>query len=135
MSSRFAEMPAMGRVGFPFFDMTTDGTAEISKVKGSGGRVDLFTVKEHLVYEIGDPRRYLMPDGVADFTTLTLEQVGEDRVRVANVRGEPPPDMLKLVLGYEDGWIGECLAFFPWPDPYMTALSKPGRRCWNDSIG
>ena len=122
MSSRFAEMPAMGRVGFPFFDMTTDGTAEISKVKGSGGRVDLFTVKEHLVYEIGDPRRYLMPDGVADFTTLTLEQVGEDRVRVANVRGAPPPDMLKLVLGYEDGWIGECLAFFPWPDPYDRAV-------------
>lgn len=122
MSSRFSEMPNMGRVGFPFFEMAADGTAEISKVQGSGGHVDVFTVKEHLVYEIADPRSYLMPDGVADFTSLKLEQVGADRVRVSGVRGAPPPDQLKLVLGFEDGWIGECLAFFPWPDPYDRAL-------------
>ena len=122
MSSRFSEMPMMGRVGFPLFEMAADGKAEISKVHGSGGRIDLFTVKEHLVYEIADPRSYLMPDGVADFTSLKLEQVEVDRVRVSDVRGAPPPEQLKLVLGFEDGWIGECLAFFPWPDPYDRAL-------------
>lgn len=121
MSSRFAEMPNMGRVGFPFFDMGADGSAQIGKVAGSGGRVDAFTIKEHLVYEIGDPRRYLMPDGVADFTSLTLQETGPDRVRVSGVRGQGVPDTWKLVVGYQDGWIGESMAFFPWPHAYQRA--------------
>lgn len=116
MSSRFAEMPHMGRVGFPLVEFSDDGTAVITKLPDTGGRVDPFTVKEHLVYEIHDPRRYLMPDGIADFTSLTLDQVGPDRVRVAKMSGSAPPDMLKLVIGYQDGWIGEAMLFFPWPD-------------------
>ncbi|MGV3572374.1 MAG: acyclic terpene utilization AtuA family protein [Ramlibacter sp.] len=122
MSSRFAEMPAMGRVGFPILDVAPDGTAEISKLAGSGGRIDEFTIKEHLVYEIGDPRSYLMPDAIADFTSLRLEQSGADRVRVSDVKGRAAPDMLKLVVGYQDGWIGESMAFFPWPNAYDRAL-------------
>ncbi len=121
MSSRFADMPHMGRVGFPIVDFHADGSAEVSKVAGSGGRVDAHTVKEHLVYEIGDPRAYLMPDGVADFTSLTLTESGPDRVRVSGVRGRGQPDTLKLVIGYQDGWIGESLAFFPWPHAYERA--------------
>lgn len=115
MSSRFAEMPAMGRVGFPILEVNRDGSAVVTKVKGSGGRVDPFTIKEHLVYEISDPRQYVMPDGVADFTTLQLTDLGEDRVKVTHMTGHPPPDKLKAVIGYEDGWIGEGLLFFPWP--------------------
>jgi len=122
MSSRFAEMPHMGRVGFPFFDFHADGSAELTKVAGSGGRVDAHTVKEHMVYEIADPRRYLMPDGVADFTSLSLTETGPDRVRVSGVRGQGRPDTLKLVIGYQDGWIGESLAFFPWPHAYQRAV-------------
>jgi hypothetical protein len=121
MSSRFAEMPRMGQVGFPIVDFHADGSAEISKVPGSGGRVDAHTVKEHLVYEIADPRSYLMPDGVADFTSLQLQEVGPDRVRVSGVKGRGRPDTLKLVVGYQDGWIGESLAFFPWPHAYERA--------------
>jgi hypothetical protein len=122
MSSRFAEMPHMGRVGFPIVDFHADGSAEIGKVPGSGGRVDAHTVKEHLVYEIGDPRAYLMPDGVADFTSLKLAEVGPDRVRVSGVTGRGRPDTLKLVIGYQDGWIGESMAFFPWPHAYERAV-------------
>jgi len=121
MSSRFADMPNMGRVGFPIIELDDDGSAVVTKVPGSGGRVDGFTIKEHLVYEIADPRAYLMPDGVADFTTLTIEDLGDDRVAVRDVRGAPPPEMLKLVVGYDDGWIGESMAFFPWPDAYSRA--------------
>ena len=116
MSSRWAEMPDMGRVGFPFVAVRADGTAEVTKLAGTGGRVDQFTVKEHLLYEVGDPGNYVMPDGVADFTTLALEETGPDRVRLSNMSGRPPTDTLKLVIGYNDGWIGEGLLFFPWPD-------------------
>ncbi len=122
MSSRFADMPRMGKVGFPIIDMWPDGSAELSKIPGSGGRLDQFTVKEHMVYEIHDPRNYIMPDGIADFTSLKLEETGPDRVRISNVRGQPAPEMLKLVIGYQDGWIGESLAFFPWPYAYDRAL-------------
>ncbi|QKD44639.1 DUF1446 domain-containing protein [Alicycliphilus denitrificans] len=122
MSSRFAEMPNMGRVGFPIVEFSADGSAEVTKLAGTGGRVDLFTIKEHLVYEIADPRSYLMPDAVADFTSLKLEQAGEDRVRVSGITGRPAPDMLKLVVGYQDGWIGESMAFFPWPNAFDRAV-------------
>jgi len=122
MSSRFAEMPHMGRVGFPIIEFEAGGDAVVSKVPGSGGRVDPFTIKEHLVYEIGDPRSYLMPDAIADFTSLRLSAVGEDRVRVEGITGRPAPDMWKLVVGYQDGWIGESLAFFPWPNAYDRVL-------------
>ncbi len=115
LSSRFAEMPNMGSVGFPFADFYQDGSAIVSKIPGSGGRVDAFTIKEHLLYEINDPRRYTMPDGVADFTSLTLEDLGSDQVRLSGMSGQGRPDTLKLVIGYEDGWIGEGMLFFPWP--------------------
>lgn len=121
MSSRWAEMPAMGRVGFPILEVSEDGSAVVTKVPGSGGRVDQFTVKEHLTYETLDPRRYLSPDGVADFTTVHVQEEAPDRVRMTGMSGGPRPDQLKLVLGYEDGWIGEGLLFFPWPDAYGRA--------------
>jgi hypothetical protein len=57
-----------------------------------------------------------MPDGVADFTRLRLDEIGPDRVRVSQMGGRGRPDMLKLIIGYEDGWIGEGIMFFPWPD-------------------
>ncbi len=121
MSSRFDEMPDMGRVGFPIAEFHEDGTAIITKVKGSGGVVDQFTVKEHLVYEIGDPNEYLMPDGVADFTRLSIEELGDDRVRVSDMGGRTRPETLKLVVGYEEGWIGEGMLFFPWPHALQRA--------------
>ncbi|MDH0682964.1 acyclic terpene utilization AtuA family protein [Achromobacter animicus] len=122
MSSRFAEMPHMGRAGFPILEVGADAEAIVTKLSGTGGRVDEWTIKEHLVYEVGDPRCYLMPDAVADFTSLKLIDEGEDRVRVSGVRGEAAPDLWKLVVGYQDGWIGETMAFFPWPYAYDRAV-------------
>ncbi|MBK6472619.1 MAG: DUF1446 domain-containing protein [Betaproteobacteria bacterium] len=122
MSSRFAEMPHMGRVGFPIIEMQRDGSAVITKTAGSGGKVDCHTIKEHMVYEIADPRAYLMPDGVADFTSLRLDDLGGDRVRVSGMRGKGAPRTLKLVVGLKDGWIGESMAFFPWPNAYDRVM-------------
>lgn len=121
MSSRFAEMPHMGRVGFPIVEFGSDATAVITKLPGTGGCVDPFTIKEHLVYEIHDPANYLMPDGVADFTRLRLEEIGRDRVRVDRMGGRGRTDEVKLVIGYQDGWIGEGMLFFPWPDALARA--------------
>lgn len=121
INSRFADMPHMGRLGFPFAEFSSDGSAVITKVAGSGGRVDEFTIKEHLLYEINDPRRYMMPDGVADFTSLALREVGPDRVRITGMSGSARPDQLKVVVGYEDGWIGEGMMFFPWPQALARA--------------
>lgn len=121
MSSRFSEMARMGYAGFPIAEFAEDATAIITKVDGSGGKVDAFTVKEHLVYEIGDPNAYLMPDGVADFTTVHIEDVGPDRVKMSGFSGKPQPDTLKMVVGYQDGWIGEGMLFFPWPNALARA--------------
>jgi hypothetical protein len=57
-----------------------------------------------------------MPDGVPDFTSIRLDEVGPDRVRLSSIRGRTQPDTLKLIIGYSDGWIGEGMMFFPWPD-------------------
>ncbi len=121
LHSRFAELPNMGRMGFPYADFYEDGTAVIGKVDGSGGRVNRLTITEHLLYEINDPRRYTMPDGIADFTSLKLEEMAKDRVRITGMSGLERPEMLKLVIGYEDGWIGEGMLFFPWPYAYERA--------------
>jgi hypothetical protein len=121
MSSRFAEMQHMGRVGFPIIEFHDDGSAVVTKVPGTGGRVDQFTIKEHLVYEIADPADYRMPDGIADFTRVRLIDDGPDRVGMVGMGGRPPPDMLKLVVGYQNGWIGEGMMFFPWPEALARA--------------
>ncbi|MDF3351626.1 DUF1446 domain-containing protein [Sulfitobacter sp. KE34] len=122
MSSCFAEMPQMGMVGFPIVEFSRDGTFVVTKPEDTGGKVNGFTVKEHLVYEIADPANYIMPDGIADFTTLTLEDLGNDRVRISGVRGKGVPEQLKLVIGYQDGWIGEGMVMFPWPRAYERAV-------------
>ena len=121
MSSRFDDMPQMGRVGFPLLEFNRDGTCIVTKLAGTGGRVDAFTIKEHLVYEIGDPRAYIAPDGIADFTSVRLTDLGGDRVRVSGVRGQPQPDQLKVLIGYSDGWIGEGMLMFPWPRAFARA--------------
>jgi hypothetical protein len=121
MSSRFEDMPRMGEPGFPLAEFSADGSTVITKLPGTGGRVDPHTIKEHLVYEIADPGSYVMPDGIADFTTLRLTDLGEDRVRIDNMSGRAQPDRLKLIIGYQDGWIGEGLLYFPWPHALRRA--------------
>jgi hypothetical protein len=109
------------RIGFPIAEFSENGEAVITKTEGSGGIVNQWTVKEHLVYEILDPSNYYMPDGVADFTSLNLEEIGKDQVRVTGMSGKPRPKELKVCIGYQDGFIGEGHIFFPWPDALAKA--------------
>lgn len=101
------DVPDLARLGFPLAEVAADGTAVITKVPGSGGRVTLATCKEQLLYEIHDPASYFTPDVVADFTGVTFEADGVDRVRVRGGHGRTAPDRLKVSVCYRDGFIGE----------------------------
>jgi hypothetical protein len=78
-------------------------------------------VKEQLLYEIGDPRQYMTPDCVADFTSLRLEDTGPDRVRGSGVRGGPRPAMLKASISYHAGWKASGTLVYSWPDALEKA--------------
>ena len=83
---------------YPIAEVDADGTAVITKPRASGGRVSFDTVRHQLLYEVHDPTRYLAPDVVADFTSATFDDLGDDRVRVTGVRGAPATDTYKLLL-------------------------------------
>lgn len=97
----------LARLGFPIAEVDERGDCVITKVAGSGGAVTEATCKEQLLYEIHDPRRYLTPDVVADFSGVTVEAVGVDRVAVRGASGTARPDTLKVSIGYRDSFVGE----------------------------
>ena len=99
----FEEIPDPGRIGFPLAELSADGSSIITKHPGTGGAVTVGTVTAQLLYEIGGPR-YLSPDAVARFDTMTVDQEGPDRVRISGVRGEPPPPTLKVTANLDAGW-------------------------------
>jgi hypothetical protein len=94
----------MGGIGYPIVEAEPDGSFGVTKHPAAGGRVSSHTVKEQLLYELGDPARYITPDCVADFTSIQLKDAGPDRVQVSGIRGGRRPEMLKLSIAYSYGW-------------------------------
>jgi hypothetical protein len=103
----FKDVSDLARLGFPIGEVSEDGSVVITKVPGSGGRVSEATCKEQLLYEIHDPSCYLTPDVVADFSEVTVSELGTDRVRVQGGAGHPRPDTLKVSIGCREGYVGE----------------------------
>jgi len=103
----YKDVPDLARLGFPIGEVGEDGSLVITKVSGSGGAVTAQTCKEQLLYEVHDPRQYFQPDVVADFSEVTVEEIGPDRVRVRGGRGNKRTDTLKVSVGYVDSYIGE----------------------------
>jgi hypothetical protein len=101
------DVAGLARLGFPIAEVGEDGSLVITKVPGSGGAVTAATCKEQLLYEVHDPARYVQPDVVADFSQVTVEEIGPDRVRLAGGHGKPRPATLKVSVGYLDSYIGE----------------------------
>ncbi len=102
------DVPDLHAAGYPVLTLDADGQIEIGKADGTGGCVDLRTVKEQLLYEVHDPARYLTPDVVADISGATVEQCGPDRVRLSGVRGHRRPDELKVNICHRGGWLAEA---------------------------
>ena len=116
------DVPNLADVGYPIVEGRADGTFVVTKHPGTGGTVSIPSVSEQLLYEMGDPRSYITPDVVADFTTIRLAQDGPDRVRVHGIKGRPPTDSLKVSVAYRSGFKAVGTLMYSWPD----ALEKAG---------
>jgi len=114
-------IPDMANIGYPIVEAEPDGSFVVTKHPAAGGRVNLDTVKEQLLYELGDPTRYITPDCVADFTSIRLQDDGPDRVRVSGIRGGPRPPSLKLSISYSAGWKAIGTLVYSWPEALEKA--------------
>ena len=132
------EVPRLEEVGFPLAEVNAEGDAVITKLSGTGGRVDRLTCTAQLLYEIEDPARYLQPDVVADFSAVRLRQEGADRVAVSGASGHARPQQLKVSLGHRDGFIGEGQISYAGPGARRRgelALSVLGHRLQRLGLG
>lgn len=113
-------VPRMEDLGFPIAELT-ENTFEITKAPDCGGIICEQSVKEQFLYEVHDPANYITPDVNVDISKATLTQVGDNRVRVANIHGKERPENLKLCVGYHKGWKTVSMLSFAWPDAYEKA--------------
>ena len=116
------DVPDWANIGYPIAECRADGSAVITKAPDTGGLVSVGTVAEQLLYEVGDPQRYMLPDVVADMSEIKLSQEGPDRVLVTGARGYPPTDLYKVCATYDDGWRG--VIAFPIRGPDAKAKSE-----------
>ncbi|MFT0850426.1 acyclic terpene utilization AtuA family protein [Achromobacter sp. F4_2707] len=117
----FKDVDEPWNFGFPIAEVSADGSAILTKAEGTGGTVNVRTVKEQLLYEVHDPANYITPDVVVDFTSVNIEEVGPDQVKVSNLRGKPRTSTLKVSMGCTEGHIGEDMFFYAGPGALRRA--------------
>jgi Acyclic terpene utilisation family protein AtuA len=113
----------MAEIGFPIAEAFLNGEVVITKHKGTGGRVSFETVAEQLVYEIGNPKEYITPDCIADFTSIKLEDLGNDRVKVFGVKGSKETEFYKVSCSYSSGFSASATLTYCWPQALTKAKS------------
>ena len=114
-------IPDLANVGFPIVEASPNGEFVVTKHDGTGGRVNVQSVKEQLLYEMGDPHAYITPDVVADFTSINVEDAGENRVKVFGITGNPSTEFYKVSIAYAAGWKAVGTLVYAWPDAYEKA--------------
>jgi hypothetical protein len=114
-------VPGLAEAGYPLAEIDADGVIVIGKPDGTGGRVDRQTVIEQILYEIHDPKAYLVPDVVLDLSGVTVAEIGPDRVRVAGARGHPAPETLKATVCVDAGVLGEAEISYAGPNAASRA--------------
>lgn len=120
-SADWKSVPDLARIGFPIAEASPDGGIIITKHDNTGGLVSMQTVKEQLMYEIGDPSNYITPDCIADFTTIQLEDAGPNRVKMSGVKGKPATEFFKVSMSYLDGYTAVGTLTYAWPDALEKA--------------
>jgi hypothetical protein len=118
---KWEEIPDLWDIGFPIVEAYPDSTFFITKHKNTGGRVSVETVSEQLVYEIGDPKDYITPDCIANFTSIQLEDAGLDRVKVSQIKGLPATEFYKVSMSYLDGYSAFSTLTYSAPDALKKA--------------
>jgi hypothetical protein len=117
-AGEWAKVPDYAHLGYPIAEVSEDGSALFTKPPGTGGRVSFDTIRQQLLYEVHNPHAYFSPDVVLDMGTLTFEDRGNDVVRISGASGAARPKTLKIVAGYQDGWMGTGMIGFAWPEAY-----------------
>lgn len=112
----------LANIGFPIIEAYPNGEFYVTKHEHTGGMVSEMTVKEQLLYEIGDPTEYITPDVIADFTSVQLEQTGKDRVKVYGIKGRPETETYKISASYNDGYKLSSTLVYSWPDALKKAV-------------
>ena len=113
---KWQEIPDMANIGFPIVEVSRNGEFIVTKHEGTGGRVNVPSVTEQLLYEMGDPKAYITPDVVADFSSINLADAGENKVRVFGIEGNPNTDFYKVSIAYQDGYKSVGTLVYSWPD-------------------
>jgi hypothetical protein len=109
-------------IGFPIIEATPNGDFFVTKHENTGGLVSEMTVKEQLLYEIGDPKEYITPDCIADFTSIQLEEVAPNRVKVHGIQGRPETETYKISASYIDGYKLSSTLVYSWPYALRKAI-------------
>lgn len=125
-SADWRSVPDLARIGFPIAEAYPGGEIVITKHENTGGMVTMQTVKEQLLYEIGDPAQYITPDCIADFTTIQLKDAGRNRVKVFGVKGRPATNFYKVSMSYLDGYTSVGTLTYAWPDALEKAKTADG---------
>jgi hypothetical protein len=114
-------IPDMANIGFPIVEAAPNGEFVVTKHEGTGGRVTIQSIKEQLLYEMGDPHAYITPDVIADFTSINLAEDGRNRVRVFGIKGNPNTEFYKVSIAYSAGWKAVGTLVYAYPDAYAKA--------------
>ena len=120
-SADWKSVPDLAHIGFPIAEAYPSGEVVITKHENTGGMVTVQTISEQLLYEIGDPTTYITPECIADFTSIRLEQVGKDRVRLSGVVGRPATALYKVSMAYHDGFTTVGSLTYAYPDAFEKA--------------
>jgi hypothetical protein len=120
-SADWRSVPDLAHIGFPIAEAYPDGSIIITKHENTGGLVTTQTISEQLLYEIGDPKMYITPECIADFTTIRLEQIARDRVRLSGVKGRPNTEFFKVSMAYADGYTAVGTLTYAWPEAVEKA--------------
>jgi hypothetical protein len=114
-------IPDLANIGFPIVEAAPNGEFVVTKHENTGGIVSIQSVKEQLLYEMGNPHEYITPDVVADFTTINLAEDGTNRVKVFGIKGNPKTDFYKVSIAYSAGWKAVGTLVYAYPDAYEKA--------------